>query len=423
MSLLRRRTRFAGRNPTLAASFAALALAACGGDARGNEGGAVATSLGQPAALRSPAAPGSAEPNLVAGEDGRVYLTWIEPGPDSSHVLRFSTLQGDAWTEPRTIARGADWFVNWADFPSLSVLPGGRLAAHWLQKSGAGTYAYDVRVAQSADGGQTWGPGVVPHSDRSPSEHGFASLWAAGDSVGAVWLDGRKYGAAGEGEKGEMMLISALVDASGAPGAERVLDARVCDCCQTGMAVTSAGPIVVYRDRSPDEIRDIYAVRFVSGAWEAPKPVHADGWKIAACPVNGPQVSADGDFVAVAWFTAARDTARVYAAFSRDAGATFGAPVRIDDGNPAGRVDVEVVPGGALVSWVERAGGESAEVRVRHVAADGKLGAPRTVASSSAERASGFPRMAISNGNVVFAYTVPGKPSQVQVARAPLARE
>ena len=403
-----------------AAALAALTLAGCGGA----DASTPSVEIGETMTLASPAGPGSAEPNLVA-EGGRVYLTWIEQQPDSTHALRFSVLEGESWSEPRTIAQGGNWFVNWADFPTLAVLPGGHLAAHWLQKSGAGRYAYDVRISRSADGGQTWSPGVVPHRDGKEAEHGFASLWAAaGDSLGAVWLDGRRYAGLPEGdESGQTMLMAATLGPDGAPGPERALDDRICDCCQTGMARTSAGPIVVYRDRSPEEVRDVYAVRFVDGAWTAPKPVHADGWTIPACPVNGPQVSADGPRVAVAWFTGARDTAKVQVAFSDDAGATFRAPVRVDGGNPAGRVDVEIVRGGALVSWIENTGEGTAEVRVRHVGEGGALGAPRTVAASTSERAGGFPRMARSGGRVVFAWTVPGKPSRVQVARAALEEE
>jgi hypothetical protein len=66
------------------------------------------------------------------------------------------------------------------------------------------------------------------------------------------------------------------------------------------------------------------------------RTLHADGWKIDYCPVNGPAAGAIGDTVAVAWFTGAQDTSRVRVAFSTDAGATFSAPVRADDGLPAG---------------------------------------------------------------------------------------
>jgi hypothetical protein len=133
-------------------------------------------------------------------------------------------------------------------------------------------------------------------------------------------------------------------------------------------------------------------------------------------------VDARGDRVAVAWFTAANDSARVKVALSSDAGATFRAPVRVDDGAPGGRVDVAMLAdGSALVSWIERLGGDTAAVRVRRVRPTGATGQSVTIANSSAARASGFPRMAVTGNQVLFAWTVPGSPSQVHVARTTLA--
>jgi hypothetical protein len=408
----------------LAACAMAALLSACGERADAGQGER-ASSAGEITVteLSVAAAPGSAEPNLTLGPDGRAYLSWIEPAPDSAHALRFAVLEGGRWSEPRTIASGRDWFVNWADFPALAVLPGNRMAAHWLQRSGTNKYAYDVRVAVSSDGGATWTPGVVPHTDGTQTEHGFVSMWPAGDSVALVWLDGRKFKpSADEHAAGnEMTLRYTTVGADGRAAPDRELDGRVCDCCQTGMAMTGRGPLVVYRDRSPTEVRDIYVTRYVNGAWTPGAPVHPDGWVMPACPVNGPQADADGDRVAVAWYTGADSTAQVKVAFSSDAGATFATPTRVDAGNPEGRVDVVLLRDGALVSWIERTGEKEAEVRVRRVGTDGRMGEPRTVAGSSAARSSGFPRMVPAGENLVFAWTAPGDSSRVRAASVPLS--
>lgn len=381
--------------------------------------------------LVSPAAAGSAEPNLTVGPDGRVYMSWLEPA-NPGYRLRFAVHDGARWSAPQTIVTRSDFFVNWADFPSLEVLSGNRLAAHWLQRNGTGTYAYGVRISQSSDGGKTWSTPVVPHRDSSQTEHGFVAMWSEGGTLGAVWLDGRKFkpaaqGAAAGGHSShdagnEMMLVSTTLDAKGLRGPETRLDERTCDCCQNAAVMTSSGPIVAYRNRTSDEIRDIYVTRRVGARWVAGKPVHNDNWKIAACPVNGPALAASGARVALAWFTAPGDSGRVNVAFSENAGATFGAPVRVDGGSPAGRVDVAMLPdGAALVTWVERVGGDVAAVRSRRIGRDGKVGAPMTIASSSAARSSGFPRAAVTGSNVLFAWTVPGRPSAVRVARAALA--
>jgi hypothetical protein len=371
--------------------------------------------------LASPAAPGSAEPSLVTSADGRVYLSWLEPA-DSGHALRFAVLQGKTWSRPRTIRAGRDFFVNWADFPTLEVLPGNRLAAHWLQRNGRGTYAYGVRLALSADGGETWSAPLTPHRDSTQTEHGFVALWAEGEQLGAVWLDGRKFSQQAHSAANEMMLMTTTVGRDGKLAPETQLDGRTCDCCQNAAAVTTNGPVITYRNRSNDEIRDIYITRRINGKWTEGVPVYADNWHINACPVNGPALAATGNRAVVAWFTAANDSPRVKVAFSEDGGARFAAPVRVDSGNPAGRVDVAFMrDGSALVIWLERTGGEVAAVRGRRVTRDGRAGAPVTIATSSAARASGFPRLALTGSDVVFAWTVPGQPSQIRVARAGVA--
>jgi hypothetical protein len=371
--------------------------------------------------IENPASPGSAEPNLAVSPDGVVYMTWLEPR-DSGHALRVSAYDGSRWSPPGTIRTGRDFFVNWADFPSLEVLADGRLAAHWLQRTAKGTYAYGVRIAQSSDGGTTWSPAVIPHRDTSPNEHGFVALWRDGEQLGAAWLDGRKFDKAGHSPTNEMMLAATTISGDGRRDAELRLDERVCDCCQTSAALTSNGPILVYRDRTPDEIRDIAIVRRIGGRWTSPVRVHADGWRINACPVNGPAVATRANRVAVAWFTAANDSPRVKVAFSANAGATFGSAARVDDGNPGGRVDVHVLgDGSALVSWIERVGGDTAELRLRRVLPEGRAGRSMTVATSSAARASGFPRLAVRGQSALLAWTEVGRPSAIRVARVSLA--
>lgn len=56
-----------------------------------------------------------------------------------------------------------------------------------------------------------------------------------------------------------MTLRHAAIDAHGNLFDEAELDNSVCECCQTSAAVTSQGPIAVYRDRSPTEMRWLLA--------------------------------------------------------------------------------------------------------------------------------------------------------------------
>lgn len=396
---------------------AVLFAAACAGDTPKSPN----VSIGAVTTLESPAGPGSGEPFLAPGS-GRVYLSWLEEREGGRHDLRLARYEEDVWSEPAVVRSSDRFFVNWADFPSVTPAPDGTIWAHWLERGDAGGYDYGVRVVRSGDGGRTWSEPWKPHEDDTPTEHGFVSMWPMEKGVGLAWLDGRQFveGTDGSAATSEMTLRFRTAAAHGDPGPETLVDARVCDCCQTDAAMTSEGPVLVYRDRSPAEIRDIYVTRLVDGVWTEGRPVHDDGWEIAGCPVNGPAVAARGRTVAVAWFSAPDDEARVKVAFSQDAGATFGPPVVVDDGSPAGRVDVLLLGDGtALVSWLERTGGEGAEVRVRTVGPDGAVSGSVGLAASSAARASGFPRMAaLPGGDVMIAWTdVAEARGRVQVAR------
>jgi hypothetical protein len=378
---------------------------------------AVERSVGDLRALSSPAGPGSAEPRLAVAPSGRVLMSWLEQRPDSGHRLRMAWLEGKRWSAPFTIAEGDSFFANWADFPSVLPLDDRRLVAHWLWKVSGDTYGYHVRTARSVDGGRTWSPQATLHADTSATEHGFVSLVATGEDGMAVWLDGHNFKGHGEGHGAgpDMTVRSARFTAAGIVD-EQEVDARACDCCQTAAVTTSRGVLVAYRDRSPEEVRDISLARFADGRWTPPYPLHADRWNIAGCPVNGPDLAAAGDDVAVAWFTAARETAKVNVAFSADGGERFGSPIRVDLGSPEGRVGIALLADrSALVTWLEQAGKEGT-IHARRVSRQGEASAPMLVARTSIARASGFPQVAMSGDRVIFAWTEAGKPSRVRLA-------
>ena len=362
--------------------------------------------------LPSPAAEGSMAPNLSVAPDGRVLMSWIEKLGEGRHALRFAVREGERWSAPRLVAEGTDWFVNWADFPSIVALPDGTLAAHWLVKSAAATYAYDVRIAFSTDGGTHWSEPVVPHRDGTPTEHGFVSLFPTRDGrLGAAWLDGRETLTAedsGEEGGGAMTLRYATVGRGGELSEEALLDARLCDCCQTSTAVTAEGPLVVFRDRSNAEVRDIARVILRGGAWSDSQAISADHWEISGCPVNGPSAAAYGRRAVVAWFTAANDAPRVRVAFSADAGASFGLPVAVDDGAPLGRVDTLLLEdGSAIVSWVESSP-EGSSLRLRRIRPDGERGEAVLVVQAGEPLANGFPQIVRAGPELVLAWTAGG---------------
>lgn len=347
----------------------------------------------------------SGEVNLALTGDGRAILTWLEPAGEQRHAFRVAVREAGTWSPPRTILESDSFFVNWADFPSLVALPNGAWIVHWLARVPGGTYAYHVRLAVSRDEGRTWSRPITPHRDRTAQEHGFASMVAWDDSTAAViWLDGRDMKAAANPEhdsEGDMTLRFTTVSAGGRLGDEMLLDRRTCECCQTAMARAASGPVVAYRDRSAEEIRDIVIVRRTAGGWSDPVYVGPDNWHYPGCPVNGPAIAAAGDTVAVAWFTAPNGVSRVFAAFSMDGGATWSAPHRVDEGKPQGRVHVLLHGGKALVSWIE----SPAEIRARRVSPTDGAEPSWRVSETTGGRSSGFPRMVRLGNEVLYAWT------------------
>lgn len=247
------------------------------------------------------------EPYLaVVGQS--LLISWMVPTA-SETLVQFARFDDVGWSNPVTVGRGEDIFVNWADFPTVAAFGDSGIALHWLRKAGRSSYGYHVELSLSNDLGRSWSDPIVPYSDRSDQQHGFVTM--SGNSDGALdllWLDARNYGQTGLLARPDVMQLRATrIDAHGRLETDGPVDTKTCSCCQTSSARLGDGTLVVaYRDRTEAEIRDISIVRLIDDAWTDPINVHPDGWEISGCPVNGPAVAAQGDRIAVAWFTAAR---------------------------------------------------------------------------------------------------------------------
>jgi len=344
---------------------------------------------------------------------GTTLLSHLERRTDTEWALVVSEVSSTGEvTDRRTVHRGENLFVNWADVPSVTPFgaDGRRRVAHWLERGATGGYDYGIRVAVSDDGGRTWGEAWTPHGDGTPTEHGFVAVLPSADGFDLLWLDGRRYA---EGDERMQLRGRSWRGAPGAEpdrGAEEVVDPLVCDCCPTAVAATPGGAVAVYRDRTVDEIRDIHAAAWERprGGWRTLGAVHDDGWEIAGCPVNGPAVASGPGRTVVAWFTAAGDEPRVLVAFGGPEGGDFGPPVRVDHGLPVGRVDVQIgASGEALVTWIETSASDGgAELLLVVVAPDGSASPSRRLAEVDAARASGFPRLlTLDDGDLLVAWT------------------
>lgn len=341
---------------------------------------------------------GSQLPYLFKDQSGELYISWVEESDDSV-VFFYSKwqLEGE-WSGPTLITKGADWFVNWADYPMIATSTGENMLAHYLSKSGEGTYSYDVTYLNSDNGGDDWSEPKILHDDGKAVEHGFVSMLPYGDNFFVCWLDGRNTSMEA-GQHGQMTLRAAVLSSTGEKLQEWQLDDRVCDCCQTGAVITPNGPVVIYRNRSDEEIRDIYITRLVNETWTEPVAIHDDNWEIMGCPVNGPRIAAKEEKLAIAWYTSS-PYSRVNVVFSEDAGASFSEAIEVNQNESIGRVDIDWLDDNRVITTymegdtIKSAAIERSGVKKREI-----------LMLSSASRSSGFPQIQIINKQLVLAWT------------------
>jgi len=363
--------------------------------------------------LATPAGEFSGPSHLAMAPDGSVILNWLESTTGEAMALKYTVLApaSDTWTQPRTLAESESWLINWADFPSIVPMSETLWAAHWLayREDYSG---YDIQVAISHDAGTTWGDPFLLNTDGTAAEHGFVTLFPLDGDIAAVWLDGRNMIVDGElmyeSSTGEMLGTSlrfAQFDANGERLTDVSLDDLVCDCCQPDIAHTPDGPILIYRDRTTEEVRDIVVRRMIDGEWQAVQALPADNWAIEACPINGPAISAKEDVVAAAWFSAANNAPFVRYARSTDGGASFSDAIEIDASGSYGYVDVELLDNGdAVVSWL-RSSGEDLGLVTRRVTPAGDLMPVEPVVDIDIGRPLDFPQMVTAGEQLVFVWT------------------
>ena len=367
--------------------------------------------------------PENSSESFLLSTDKDLFISWTEQVLDSN-FLYVTKLEGGSWSNKKLITKGTDWFVNWADFPSISYnnLSNSIFSFH-LQKSSEETFSYDVNYHINSK--ETWKDMNKIHDDNTFSEHGFVSSIPYKDGFMVSWLDGRNtYGVGDHGHaKGAMTIRSAVLDFNGNIVSQNVIDEMVCEGCQTSMAISGDIPIVVYRDRSEGEIRDIYYSRYIDSNWTEPHPIHNDGWEINGCPVNGPNVDSYGDNVVVSWFSASNGRPKVNLKFSTDNGRTFGDKILIDevDNSPLGRVDIELISETeAMISWLSTVDGKG-KLLIRKIKTNGEIGLIKVVDEISTERSTGFPQIEKFNDDVYISWTDNSElGKKVRVTKIPL---
>ena len=360
----------------------------------------------------------NAQPSLVSGE-GSLSLSWISSNEGEKSTLNFSQFKEGKWINTQTMATGSDWFVNWADFPAHAINEN-LILSSYLKKSDSGTYTYDVILSLQKLSGEKVKEDFLLHTDGVKAEHGFVSIIPnQNQGFFITWLDGRNtIDKDLDGYHKPMTIRFAEITNKGDIIDESELDSATCDCCQTSIAVTNKGPVVVYRDRSDKEVRDIYIARKINGIWGVPTPIHNDGWEINGCPVNGPKVASNSNNLAVSWFTVSNEKPIVNLSFSKSNGASFGTLIKINDDDAIGRVDVAFLnPQEVLVSYIE-GDDVGTYLRIKKVSIDGKVSAPITISKIDGGRNSGVPQLEILDNEAFIVWTVfEGKKNQLKTVK------
>jgi len=392
--------------------------------------------------IQSPVPREGLTPQVTPVSDKKWILSWQSPLTGGGWSFSMAMHDANGWSEVRQIARGSDLSMFSADLPGVAVLSGDALLAYWELKDArdGDPYATSIRTAVSKDEGRSWSRPAQPYNGPLAGQHSFISSFSIDGGLGLAWLDAEErskirhsmteHGGHDEGGgTGSIGLRYAALDGEGRVTGSAFIDPITCECCPTSAAISTSGPVMVYRGRrdppgtKPSEVRtdratvrDVYITRLSGGKWTKPHLVHADNWVINACPDNGPAVDAAGNSAAVAWWTRANDQPQVLVAFSSNAGDTFGPAIRVDAGNAEGQVTVTLLPDGkgAVVGWLEEG-----QTWARFVSATGHAGS--VVALGPSPRHSRLPRWIAQGGGVLAVWTAKVNESrQVRIAQLTL---
>ena len=121
--------------------------------------------------------------------------------------------------------------------------------------------------------------------------------------------------------------------------------------------------------------------------------------------MNGPMLAINKSNVAIAWYTAANESAQIKVAISKDVGQTFSNPIKIDNSMPIGRVDIEWIDNeNIIVSWI-RASEKTSDIIVKVLNILNGEGKEFFVESIPQGRISGYPQMEVVGNKALFAWT------------------
>jgi hypothetical protein len=292
-------------------------------------------------------------PAVAVRRDGTVLVAWFAQQGHDNHLFLAHAGSPD---KPLRVNPEGLTVESLHQPPGLALGPNDEVYLTWSSPKPlppGGYFASDLRLSRSLDGGRTLET-IRVNEDR-PISHSFEGLTVAPDgTLILAWIDSR------EGPSAPRTYVARVVDRGARVEGVTKLDAgETCVCCRVDVA--SAGEIVAvaWRKVFSGNIRDMVVGVSRNGAqsFEPAALVHADRWKIAACPHRGGSLAMDvRGRMYLAWYTeGTADEPRMLFAASAD-GKRFGPPLRLNAGAGSVPDHVRVAAdrqGRVVVVWEE----------------------------------------------------------------------
>jgi len=250
--------------------------------------------------------------------------------------------------------------------PGLAVGPGGETYVTWASrrpKPEGGLFASDLQLSRSLDGGKTFEPPLRVSDDttfghgapqqRTPNpSHSFEDLTVAADgTVIVAWI------ATSQGERPHTYLARIAERGSRVEATTKLDNDETCVCCRVALAAGKPDTLaILWRKVFAGDVRDMVLARSRDGGRTVSPAtrVHADNWRITACPHRGGSVAIDGrGRVHALWYTeGTRNEPDILYAIASD-GQRFGAPrkVHVSTSSIPDRPRLAVAGDRALIVW------------------------------------------------------------------------
>lgn len=191
-----------------------------------------------------------------------------------------------------------------------------------------------LRFARSTDWGESFAQPIEVAPPAAGGSQGFYSMQVSPKgTIYTAWLDSRDRGEVRSGTAAVYLARSLNRGASFEPAVRVALDA--CPCCRPSIAITDERTVhVSLRKVLDNDVRDMeIATSTDAGAtWGAPVRVAEDLWKINGCPHSGASMAVLGKRLFVAWHTVRGRVPALYVAWSDDQGRTFSPGLQVADG-------------------------------------------------------------------------------------------